>query len=194
MRIIEQIYRELLYQAIEKKRHTFTQLELSKNLRISISVVNYALRPLRAMGAIAVLARGFKVTDIEKILYYWANIRNLQRDIIYSTRVELPVSEIEKLLPSNTVFAAYSAYKFAFKDVPADYSEVYVYSRDISEIKKRFPASRNPPNLFVLNADKNIQKYGSVTTIGQTFADLWNIKEWYAKDFLKALEAKIHGH
>ncbi len=192
MKIIEQIYRELLYQAIEKKRFQMTQLELSKNLKIALSVVNYALKPLRKMGAISVLARSFKITDTGKILYYWANIRSLQKDIVYSTRTGLPVSEIEKNMPQDVVFAAYSAYKFAFGDVPADYSEIYAYSSDVSELKRRFPPSRNTPNLFVLKADKNLKKYGNLTTFGQTFADLWNIKEWYAKDFLKALEAKIH--
>jgi len=30
-------------------------------------------------------------------------------------------------------------------------------------------------------------------TIAQIFVDLWNLKEWYAKDFLKAMEAKLNG-
>ncbi len=193
MKVIEQVYREMLYQAIEKKRLTQTQLELSRTLKISISVINYALRPLRDMGAISVASRSFRITDLEKILYHWANIRNMKKDIIYSTRTEMTVSDIEKNMPADVAYAAYSAYKFAFGTPPADYSEVYIYAHDISEIKKRFPVSKNTPNLFVLKADRNLNKYGKITTIAQTFADLWNIKEWYAKDFLKALEAKIHG-
>ncbi len=192
MKVIEQVYREVLYQAIEKKRFSLTQLELSRKLGMSLSVVNYALKPLKNMGAISIMPRGFKILDTEKVLYYWANVRSLAKDVIYATRAEMPVSDIEKNAPSGTVFAAYSAYKFAFDDAPADYSEVYLYSDDIEEIKKRFPHSKNTPNLFVLKPDKILKKYGGVTTIGQTFADLWNIKEWYAKDFLKALEARIH--
>ena len=30
-------------------------------------------------------------------------------------------------------------------------------------------------------------------TVAQIFVDLWNLKEWYAKDFLKAMEKKING-
>ncbi len=190
MKVIEQVYREMLYQAIEKKQFALTQLGISKSLGVSISMVNYALKPIKTMGCISVMHRGFKITDIKKLLYYWASLRNLDKDIIYSTRTNLPVSQIEKSMPSDAVFAAFSAYKFAFRDVPADYSEVYVYS-SAEEIKKRFPPSKNPPNLFVLKADKNAQKYGSTTSIAQTFVDLWNLKEWYAKDFLKALEEKI---
>lgn len=193
MKVIEDVWREVLYQAIEKKRLALTQLELSRELGISLSVVNYALKPLRGMGAISVMPRGFRVVDVKKMLYYWASVRNLQKDMVYSTRVNLHVSGIEKSMPSDAIFAAYAAYKFAFSDVPADYSEVYVYSPDISEIKRRFPPSENTPNLFVLKPTKNLKKYGNVTTIGQTFADLWNLREWYARDFLKALEAKINA-
>ncbi|MEA3343415.1 MAG: hypothetical protein U9Q92_04565 [archaeon] len=47
MRTIEQIYREMLYLAIEKKQLTLAQLGLSTRLKTSISVVNYAIKPLR---------------------------------------------------------------------------------------------------------------------------------------------------
>lgn len=193
MKVIEQVYRELLYQAIEKKRLALTQLELSSSLKTSISVVNYALRPLERMGAVSLMRRGLRVVDVEKALYYWASVRNPQKDVAYAARVELPVTKIEKSMPQDVVFAAYSAYKFAFNDVPADYSEVYVYSSDVEEVKRRFPPSGTAPNLFVLKADRNLYRYGRTTTAGHTFADLWNLKEWYAKDFLKALEAKIRG-
>lgn len=191
MKVIEQVYREMLYQALEKKRLTQTQLELSRTLRISISVISYSLQPLRDMGAISVAPRNFRITDLEKILYHWANIRNLKKDIIYSTRTEMSVQDIEKNMPPNVTYAAYSAYKFAFGTPPADYSEVYVYSESIKEIKKRFLQSKNTPNIFILKADKNLKRYGATTTVGQTFADLWNIKEWYAKDFLKGIKSVI---
>lgn len=191
MKVIETVYREIMYQAIEKKRYALTQLELSKNLKISTSVVNYALGPLKSIGAISVMPRGFRITDAEKILYHWANVRRLEKDVVYSARAELPVSEIEKNMPQDVVFAAYSAYKFSFNSVPADYSEVYVYSGDVAEIKKRVPPSKRPPNLFVLKPDKNLKRYGGTATIGQMFVDLWNLKEWYAKDFLDALKSRI---
>ncbi len=190
MKQIEVIYREILYKAIEEKNKTLTQSELSKNLNVSLSTVNHALKPLKNMGAIKIDLRNFKILDVKKILYYWASVRNLNKDIIYSTRVEMPISKIESNMPNNIVFAAYSAYKFKFKDVLADYSEVYVYGNR-EDIKKRFPENINKPNLFVLKLDDNIEKYGKTTSIGNTFADLWNLREWYAKEFLKAFEVKI---
>ena len=174
---------------MEKNNSTLTQSYLAKALDASLSVVNLALNPLRNMNAVKIKQRSFDIIDKKKLLFYWASIRNLEKDIIYKTRVEKPVRTIESEMPSDIIYAAYSAYKFKFKDVPADYSEVYVYSDNIGEIEKRFPKNDKAPNLFVLKKDKNMKNMA----IANIFVDLWNIKEWYAKDFLKAMEAKLNG-
>ena len=194
MKKIERVYREILYQSLEKKNNKLTQLALASKLNISLSTVNHALKPLRAMGAIDVKLKNFIVVDKRKILYYWASLRNISKDIIYKTRVDKPIQKIESEMPADVVYGAFTAYKFKFKDVPADYSEAYVYSSDemTDDIKKRFPESKNVPNLFVLKKDKLMKNYGQITTLAQTFFDLWNLKEWYARDFLMALEDKIN--
>ena len=94
--------------------------------------------------------------------------------------------EIESEMPDSIVYGAYSAFKFKFKDVPADYSEIYIYGNDLD----RFKMNNKNPNLFIIKKDCE-DLYGKTTTIAQTFVDLWNMKEWYAKDFLTALEDKI---
>lgn len=179
----EKVYNKILTEFIEKKNNKFTQLELSKKLKISISTVNNALIPLRKMGAIEVKQRSFRIIDYKKILLYWATARNFERDIIYSTYSDLRVKEIEGNMPSDIEYGAYSAYKLKFKDVPADYSEVYVYG-ETDEVKKRFPKKEGPENIFVL-------KKGTEMSIALLFVDLWNIKTWYAKDFLNILEKRI---
>ena len=128
--------------------------------------------------------------DPKKTLYYWASVRNLKKDIIYTTRIEEPVRAIEANMPDSIIYAAYSAYKFRFKDVPADYSEVYVYSNQ--PLQERFPKNNKPGNLIILK-NKGLEAYGKTTTIANTFVDLWNIDMWYAKSFLNALEARING-
>ena len=192
MKKIELVYREILFNAIEKENKTLTQSYLAETLNISLSTVNFALQPLARMNSINIKKRGFDIIDIKKILYYWASIRNIEKDIIHKTRVDEPVKEIEKQMPDNIVFTAYSAYKFKFKEVPADYSEIYVYGSD--EVLKRFEEQQESkminPNLFVLKKD-NEEKHGKTATIANLFVDLWNLKQWYAKDFLIALEAKI---
>ncbi|MBS3097933.1 winged helix-turn-helix domain-containing protein [Candidatus Woesearchaeota archaeon] len=189
MKRIEEVYREVLFQSIEKKNNSLTQSYLAKALNMSLSIVNLALRPLRKMNAISVKQRSLDIIDKRKILYYWASTRNLEKDIIYKTRVEKPVRKIEAEMPSGIVYAAYSAYKFKFKEVPADYSEVYVYSDDLEEIEKRFPKNNKTPNIFILKKDGNMKEM----TTAQIFVDLWNLKEWYARNFLKAMEEKLNG-
>lgn len=191
MKRAELVYREVLFQAIEKKNNILTQADLARRLNISLSIVNSAIKNLERIGAVEIRLRSFHVIDVKKILYYWASIRNLQKDIIYQTRIEKPVIDIEKSMPDNIVFSAYSAYKFLFNDVPADYSEVYVYGDE--SLKERFPENKEVPNLFVLKQDNKITTYGKITTIANTFVDLWNIKEWYAKEFIKSMEKRLHG-
>ncbi len=193
MKKIEQIYNEILWQALEQKTRKFTQLGLARTLSVSLSTINYALNPLREMGALEVKKRYFVILDVERILYYWASRRNLSKDIIYQTRVEKPVRVIETEMPAGVIFGAYSAYKYRFHDVPADYSEVYVYAdgEGLREIQQRFPPNNKTPNLFVLLKNARMVYYGNFTPLAQTFTDLWNIKEWYASDFLTMLKKKI---
>src|SRR3990167_3617071 len=97
----EQIYREILYCALEKKKFTMTQLELSKGLDVSISTVNHSLKALKKMGAINIHPMNFEIVNPKKILYYWAGIRNIQKDIIFEARIDRSVAEIEKSMPQN---------------------------------------------------------------------------------------------
>ena len=193
MKKIESVYREILYRAIDKKEFQLTQSELSKKLNLSLSIVNLAVKKLESIGAVRIMQRSFKVIDTKKILYFWASARNLEKDIIFKTRINMPVREIERNLPSIT-FTAYTAYKLKFNDTPADYSEIYVYAdeKELETVKKRFPKREDEkkPNLFVLKKDENINLYKTLP-ISQIFVDLWNLKEWYAKDFINALEKNI---
>ncbi len=195
MKKSEYVYREMLYQRLDKKQYQFTQLALAKKLGISLSTVNNSLAPLEAMGAITKTPMGFKLIDPKKLLIFWASKRNLQKDIAYQTRIEAPITEIEKNMPSKIAYAAYTAYKFKFNDVPADYGEIYVYATEktLREIKTRFPQKNGPSNLIVLKADVNMEQCIEKDTcsIANIFVDMWNIGTWYAKEFLQALEKKV---
>jgi len=187
----EIIWREILTQAIEQKNIKFTQKDLAKKLKVSLSTVFNALKVPRQAAAIEVRGRYFLVRDIEKLLYLWASERNLNKEIIYQTHVDNNIQSIESELPPKVIFAAYSAYKNIFKTVPSDYDKVYIYSDKIEEIKKRFPKRTGYTNLIVLKPDKHLKKYGLITPRAQIFVDLWNLSEWYAKDFLNSLKEKI---
>ena len=189
MKRAEEVYREILYQA-EKGNNMLTQKAIAEKLNLSISNVNNSVAPLRRMGAINVKKMCFYIINPKKILYHWASLRNLSKDIVYSTRAEKNVIDIEKLMPDSAIFTAYSGYRLRYKEAPADYSEIYVYCDDVKEIKTRFKESKNVPNIFVLKKDKNIDEYGKIATNANIFVDLWNIPEWYAHEFLRAMEQK----
>lgn len=163
-----------------------TQAAISKKLEVSLSTVNLTVKKLEKMGAVSVKTRGLEVLDREKVLMYLASLRDPHKDVIYETRVDSSVEEIEKSMPGEVVFTAYTAYKFKYEEVPADYSEVYVYGDEegVKEIKDRFPPKKGPANLIVLRKETEV-------TPALIFADLWNLREWYSKEFVGDLRDRI---
>jgi hypothetical protein len=189
----ELIWREILFQAIQKKKFDFTQKELAEKFGFSLSTVFNALKIPRQSGAVKVTGRNFSVIDTEKFLYIWATQRNTQKDIIYETNVPENVQKIEGRMPDGIIFGGYSAYVMRYKDAPADYAKVYVYAKreKLEEIKNRFPKQEGEPNLFVLESDSRLKNFGGLAPDVQLFVDFWNMKDWYAKDFLNALKNKL---
>jgi len=188
----EIIWREILFQAMENKKVEFTQKELARKYGFSLSTVFNALKVPRNVNAIEG-KRGFMVRDIEKFLHLWATLRNLKKDVIYETNVSKSAREIEGEVPPSAIYGAYSAFTKKYQEAPADYDKIYIYFAEekIEEIKNRFPFQKGPINLIVLKADSWLEALGKITPDCQTFADLWNLPEWYARDFLDSLKDKI---
>ncbi len=189
----EIIWREILHQAASNRGAVFTQKNLAQQFDVSLSTVFNALRLPRQAGAIEVSGRSFRVLDFEKFLYLWATQRNLDRETIYTTHADLPTREIEGAMPPPAIFGGYSAYRLQYGDAPADYDKVYAYfaSDDVAEVEQRFPSRPGYPNLIVLRSDPYLHTFGHVTPDIQTFVDLWNAKEWYAREFLAALREQL---
>ncbi len=189
----EIIWREILWQALEKKKLEFTQKGLAKKYGFSLSTVFNALRIPRASGLVEIGGRGFRIIDVEKFLYLWATFRNLKKDIIYQTMVPDTVRQIEGEMPPSVIFGAFSSYARKYKEAPADYDKVYVYAakNQLAEIKKRFPFQNGRENLIVLLSCPWLKNFGKITPDCQTFVDLWNIPDWFAKDFLEVLKKRI---
>jgi len=189
----EIIWREILFQALESHKFEFTQKELAEKYRFSLSTVFNALKIPRSQGAIKVSGRDFKVVDAEKFLYIWATQRNFEKNIIYETSVSASVKEIEGMTPDGVTFACYSAYVKKYGEVPADYDKVYIYAskESLESVKKRFPEKKGHINLIVLESDIYLKNFGIFPPDAQTFADFWNLSDWYAKDYLSALKQKM---
>lgn len=190
MKKIEFIWRHLLFEAVENHHPTFRQQDLARQFDMSSSTVNAALRPLRELAAVKIGGRGGHVTTAEKILYHWANHRRLNPQI--STRVNLPVLEIEGLLPPDTIPTAYTAVRERWGEPPADYDKVYCYHPRPQAVLDRFTSviTPGPANLFVLPTDRFIS---NPLPLSQIFVDLWQLPDWYAKDFIKTVKTEIDG-
>ena len=189
----EIIWREILHRCFSDGVLVFTQQELSGKFDVSLSTVHNALKLPRASGSIIVTGRNFRVADKEKFLLLWASHRRFQKDVFYTTTVSGGVPAIEGNVPPRATYATYSAYRKRYGSVPAEYDAVYLYvdREHLPEVKRRFPPAKGTPNLFVLAADPRLAMYGGTTPDVQTFVDLWNCPQWYAKDFLTALKKKF---
>jgi hypothetical protein len=195
----EIVYREIACAHIEGTQR-FTQFELSKRLNVSISTVNAAVTKLATINAVRIKSRSFDVMDFVRLLMYWATHRSLDRDIVYSTKVDLPIGKIEGGMPNGIAFTAYTTYRLLFDEAPADYSEVYLYADNatLAEIKRRFKEKKGEPNLFVLRSDQQLQKrikdgktkHSSVCA-AMAFIDTWNLKGWYAKEYADAFMKRL---
>lgn len=192
MKKVESVWAWILEDA-RKGKATGTQAELARLLDASLSTVNAAIKPLERIGAIRIKPRQFVVQDAKKILLYWASHRNLKKDVAYQTRTAWPPSQIEKSMPAGTLFTAYTAFKLRFGQVPADYGEVYAYVNDVQEVQKRFPPTKGPPNVFVMQKPEGLPAQKNAVSPAHLYVDLWNLPTWYAKDFSNALEEKLHG-
>ena len=189
----EIIWREILHRCFADGVFVFTQQELAGTCHTSLSTVHNALKIPRASGAIIVTGRNFRVQDKEKFLLLWASHRQLAKDVLYATTVPEGAFAIEGTMPPRAIYAAYSAYRKRYDTAPADYDTVYAYidREQLSEVKRRFSPSKGTPNFFVLAADPRLATYGGTTPEVQTFVDIWNLPQWYAKDFLTALRQKL---
>lgn len=191
MKKIESIWREILETGLKKP--DFEQKELAVKFGFSTSTVFAAVSDLREIGAVDVSGRGFRLINFKKALLFWATHRNLQNDFIYKTRVEMPILEIEGLVDNKSIFGGYSAAKRLLDEAPVDYDKVYLYATDSSELEARFTKKHGAPNLFVLKADSFLAGFGKVTPVSQTYVDLWNFRDWFSEDYLRALEEKFYA-
>lgn len=189
MKKVEYVWRELLFQTLENKTPMFGQQVLAAKFNLSSSTVNLAMSPLRKLGAVRIGKRHSEVVDYEKILYHWANHRSLEKDIRYKLRINLPIMEIEGRLPDNTIPTGFTAVREKYGEPPADYDKIYCYHPNPELIEARFFKSIIPgnPNFFILQADPFLKSL----SLSQIFVDLWNMHDWYAKDFCRYIKIKF---
>lgn len=177
--------------ALEKKIFFFQQKEIAQKFNFSLSTVFNALKTPREIKAVEITGRGFKLLNAEKLLYLWGTERKLERDIMYKTFANDKIEKIEGMMPNDIIWGAFSAYKYKFGSIPSDYGKVYIYSDNLEEIEKRFPKLKGQANLFVVKTDQYLKNYRGAMPLAQIFVDIWNMSDWYGKEFLNKLKEKM---
>lgn len=189
----EWIYRELACRQLEERGAKATELGLSRKFGISLSTVHHAVFPLKGNGIVAPLARGFRVVSLPRLLAFWGSERKLKREILWEGSAK-NVSEAERLAPADAVWGGFSAYRKKYGEAPADYSVLMLYVEEGREwdAKGRMEGKGNV-KLLVLKKDEFMDERatGGLCADPQIYADLWNVKEWYAADFRRALERRM---
>jgi hypothetical protein len=197
MKKIETIWHHLLWEALKTKKFKHTQQDLAKKFGYSLSTVNHALKVPEKIGAIRKSSKFFVLENFKKLLYYWASVRHFENNIIYRTYYPDPILKAQGELPAGGIYGAYTAASYLLGTPPADYDKIYYYYEEVRDFKKRFPENKKlPANIFVLKM-KGVKDYsarypGGVTTLPHTFVDIWNLSDWYATDFINALEEKMN--
>jgi hypothetical protein len=175
----ERVYRELVERA--NRRRTLTQREISQWCGVSLNLVNSVVRELRRIGAVAVYSMGLRITNPAKILYAWASQRNLDGDISLRYAIALPVHQIEKNMPGNVVFTAFSGWRLKVGQAPFDYNQVYVYAQPsagplIKRLLETLPRTRGDPNTFVMFVEDPhlfASSKKQIAPVGQLFVDIY---------------------
>ena len=187
------VIREILHRVYERGEWFMSQKALAEKCGVSLDLANQVVSKLYGLGTLDKKPMGFKVTDPRKILLYWANTRNLRKDIVYSTYSPDSASEIEAQMPRDAIFTCYSGYRSRFGEVPVHYEEVFVYAEP-REIRRRFPEiEAKRMSLFVLRPDPNLKRVskGRSAPLAQIYVDLWQAGGAVADRFIAELDKKF---
>ena len=194
----ETIWHLILNTALHERKFKLTQAQIAQTTGFSLSTVNAAIDKPAKIGAIRKETKFFVLQDVFKLLYFWASNRNLSADIIFEASINMDIQSVESFMPDNIIYACYSASKYILQHnvPPADYAKVYVYSDNttLQQLKLRFPKLKRGDNnnLFVISKSQHLITTKGHTTLANTFVDIWNLSDWYADDYLKALEERIN--
>ena len=144
--------------------------------------------------------RSLDVIALDRLLLYWATAQKLKKRHCIPDKGKCTCKGDREEHANGIAFTGYTGYRLVFNDALADYSEVYLYATEesLKEIKRRFEPNDRIPNVIVLKCDSDLEtaikrhrlKASSVCP-AQLFADLWNINQWYAKDFVDALSKRL---
>jgi hypothetical protein len=195
MRKNARVLREILYRVYDRGEYFMSQKDVAEACGVSLDTVHRVVSRLSSFRGVEKRPFGFRVVDPRKCLQYWAATRNLPADLLYATYSPDSPAEIERDMPEDTVYTAFSAFTKRFGGSPIGYEEVYVYAR-VDEVRRRYPESRAlRTNLYVLRPDPHLLRLspGGIPPLAQIYVDLWQIGGSTADRYLLELDRRLEA-
>lgn len=194
----ELVWRQLADDVLTGRRSSFHQSDLAVELGMSIGNVNLALEPLRAIGGVSVVGKNLVVRDVKKILLLWGARRMPQRPIAAFTSPDNP-SQMLKMLPPGIALTSFAGFVKRYREEPAPFSVIRGYvrptdQRTLEELGRRFSRTDNveQASLVIFAADDTMaRKLPGIVSPAQMFVDLWSEGDFFATDYLRALERRL---
>lgn len=194
----EIVWRQIADDILLDRRSAFHQRQLAAELGVSLGNVNLALEPLRAVGAVAVVGKTLVVRDVKKLLAVWAARRDPLETLVAFAASESPPALI-RLLPPGLALTSFAGYVARYGEGPAPFSVVRAYVRPgddvvLAELARRFDRTADLANasLAVHAADPLLARdLPEVVGPAQLYVDLWAEADFFASDYLRALETRL---
>lgn len=189
----ERTLRQMLYQYFEEDQRFMSQAKIAKECEVSLGSVNFVVKKMNRLGAVEIKPQGFRISDVSRILLYWANNRDIHQDVSGEISTSTIVEEIEKHIPSGCAITCFSAFKSKFGKTFHLYRQVYVYA-DFERIKKMFEARTGPNRITVLRPDQHLLKLtqNKIVPFAQMYVDLWQIGN-LGKRYISDLNVRIRS-
>jgi hypothetical protein len=165
---------------------------------MSAGNVNLALEPLRAVGAAGVVGKNLVVRDVRKILLLWAARRQPSRPLAAFTSME-HARDLGRVLPPGLALTSFAGFVARYGDEPAPFSVARAYVRPddeatLVELRRRFNESLDvgAATLIVHAADSVLARnLPEIVGPAQLYVDLWAEADFFASDYLRALEGRL---
>lgn len=184
----EQVWRHLIDGAHRGRRRWDTMSGLAADLGIPVSTTHLALDEPRSIDILRVSGSGgIRVLDPGRLLVLWAGKRRIERDVVDRFMVPANALAVEAALdPAKVVLGGFGAVtaRSECNDIAA-YSTVLAYGE--AGAIPRFEDNGGASEIVLLQPDPLLRRYGSTTTLGQAWVDLFRTPGWQASRFVYEL-------
>lgn len=193
--VTEQVWRHLCVSAHDHDRRRWPSVSaLARELNMQISTVHRALeRPAEIQVVKTLPGGGLVVLDPARLLMLWAGRRRPTRDLLDRFTVPVTATDVELAVTNpSAILGGFAAVAAALGgNTIADYSTVLVYGDpqlpDLPAAADHEWPGFEPAEIWILEPDPLLHRYGRTTPLAQAWADLFNIPGWQAARFVHHL-------